>query len=304
MDSGAISKTALNTCFYRAYHFEHDSPKVFEDSVAGSLLTADEKESIEASMIATLARTRGGIVPDVERSLLVSEAVHANASTGAVLARFRWAEDWLHDAMERGISQYVILGAGLDTFALRQRDRAGHVTIIEVDTAAMQASKRQRIAMAGLVTPQNLHFCAVNFERDDLGAVLRDSSHDPARPTFFSWLGVTQYLTRSAIEQTFRSMREVSAAGSEIVFTYLDEKWFAPEHQISEIRAIFERNAGLGEPFLTGFAPSLLASQLAPLGFKLDENLEGPQQEERYFLNRNDGLRPTGIIAFAHAFAC
>lgn len=74
----------------------------------------------------------------------------------------------------------------------------------------------------------------MNFERHDLGAVLRDSSHDPARPTFFSWLGVTQYLTRSAIEQTFRSMREVSVAGSEIVFTYMDEKFFAPENRTPE----------------------------------------------------------------------
>jgi methyltransferase (TIGR00027 family) len=168
----------------------------------------------------------------------------------------------------------------------------------------MQASKRQRMSMAGLATPQNLHFGAMDFERDGLGVVLRGSSHDPSRPTFFAWLGVTQYLTRPAVEQTLKSIREVSVAGSEIVFTYMDEKFFAPANQTPEIRALLERTAGLGEPFLTGFVPSLLASQLAPLGFEIDENLEGAQLERRYYLDRNDGLRPsTGVIAVAHAFA-
>ena len=83
----------------------------------------------------------------------------------------------------------------------------------------------------------------------------------------------------------------------------MDEKFFAPENQTPAMRAVMERAASGGEPLITGFVPSLLASQLAPLGFNLDENLEGAQQEERYFLNRSDGLKPEGRIVYAHAVA-
>src|SRR5262245_39115812 len=134
--------------------------------------------------------------------------------------RSRIAEDALSEAVERGIRQIVILGAGLDTFGLRSPHGARQVRIYEVDHPATQAWKRQRLAEAQLAIPPGLHFVPVDFERDDLGKALSGAGFQQNSPAFFTWLGVVPYLTLDAIHSTLDYMASIQ--NSEVVFDYME----------------------------------------------------------------------------------
>jgi len=120
-------------------------------------------------------------------------------------------------------------------------------------------------------------------------------------PTFFSWPGVTIYLTREAISNTLKSIRSVAAPGSEFVMDYVDSALFLPEKQSPAMRALFDRVQRLGEPFISGFDPRTLAEELAVIGFELLEDLDHTGQEARYSATRADGLRPVEGTHFVHA---
>src|SRR5262245_34506201 len=246
MEPDRASWTARAAASCRAYHYAHDSPRVFEDSLAGSLVTPDEREVIK----------NGGASGERRRG-------------GSILGRARYNEDKLSDAISKGISQYVIIGAGLDTFALRRPDLQGRLRVFELDHPKTQAMKRDRLDQAALALPPHLHFCPTDFERDSVASALSRSAYDPGVPTFFSWLGVTYYLTRETIGNTLKSIRSVAAPGSEFVMDYLDSAVFLPENRSPDIRAIFDWVQRVGEPFITGFDPPTLAEELAVLGFEL-----------------------------------
>src|SRR5262245_31397538 len=186
-----------------------------------------------------------------------------------VLGRARYNEDKLSNAIAKGISQYVIVGAGLDTFALRRPDLRDRLRVFELDHPVTQALKRDRLSQAALALPPNLHFCPTDFERDSIASSLSRSPYDPGIPTFFSWIGVTYYLTREGISHTLASIRTAAASGSEIVMDYVDSAVFLPENQSPAIRAVFDRVQRVGEPFISGFDPCTLAAELAALGFEL-----------------------------------
>jgi methyltransferase (TIGR00027 family) len=283
----------------RAYHDVHDSPRVFEDSLAGRLITNEEKRIIEDSWLAGLGDLRSETATADDREIMLAQWFHRWAPT--VLGRARYNEDKLWDAINQGISQYVIVGAGLDTFALRRPDLWNRLRVFELDHPLTQALKRDRLVEAGLTLPPNLHFCATDFERESIAASLARSPYDPVMPTFFSWLGVTFYLTREAIYNTLTSIRAVAARGSEIVMDYANAAVFIPESQSPAMRALFNRMQSLGEPFISGFDPRTLAEELAALGFEILEDLDHTQQETRYFAGRTDGLRPVKFSHFAHA---
>ena len=218
----------------------------------------------------------------------------------ALLGRFprpqgpRWAP-------EKGISQYVIVGAGLDTFALRRLDLRNRLRVFELDHPVTQTLKRNRLVQAALVPPPNLHFCPTDFERESVASSLSRSPHDPAIPTFFSWSDVAIYLTPEAISNTLKSIRSVAAPGSEIVMDYADSALFLPENQSPAMRAVFNRAQSFGEPFISGFDPRTSPEELAALGFELLEDLDREGQEARYFAGRADGRRPVEFAHFAHA---
>jgi methyltransferase (TIGR00027 family) len=184
----ASGNTAFSVGLQRAVHHLFDpEPRILEDSAAWSLLNADERGLVEQR----------------------PELFQTNPVRGfrrRLLARQRYAEDALRraapdPAVQDGAWQYVILGAGLDSFAWRQPDWAGGLTIFEVDRPAEQAGKRERLAAAGLETPANLRFVEADFERDDLLDLLIAQGLSLSAPTFFSCLGVLVYLSREAIER-------------------------------------------------------------------------------------------------------
>jgi methyltransferase (TIGR00027 family) len=203
--------------------------------------------------------------------------------------RSRFAEDALRDAVEGGTRQFVLLGAGFDTFAYRQPRWASELRIFEVDHPASQAFKKRRLAAMRIVPPANVTFCPIDFEGVSLEAGLRAASFDEAQPAFLSWLGVTQYLTRDAILGTLRFVRRL-AAGSQIVFEVHLHESEIPESEREIARFAADASAARGEPWLSRFPPDEMRALLAELGYRSCFHLTPPEAQTRYFHGRNDGL--------------
>ncbi len=209
-----------------------------------------------------------------------------------IAVRTRFAEDALAAAVERGVRQLVVLGAGLDTIAFRS-PWGDRVRMFEVDHPATQAWKRARLADAGIKEPQWLIFAPVQFELETLADGLATAGFDPAQQTFFTWLGVVPYLTEAAIWRTLGFIAGVPG-GAHVVFDYADP----PESLSPEMRAYRDegaaRVAALGEKWLTHFEPQELHGKLAGLGFREIEDLGPPEIRARYFPSSTGPLPERG----------
>jgi methyltransferase (TIGR00027 family) len=208
----------------------------------------------------------------------------------SLAARSRYAEDQLHMALKQGIEQYVVLGAGLDTFAYRNPYPQNVLHVFEVDHPATQIWKRTRLEKSGIPIPKTLTFSPVNLETQPLEDGLRQAGFDTGKSTFFSWLGVTMYLTKDAVSATLRFVASMPA-GSGIVFDYM----ISPSLLTPTARRAFDslayRVAFAGEPFRTFFDPSLLKITLSAMGFGQVEDIEPEEMDARYFHGRKDNSR-------------
>lgn len=303
MEANHFSRTAMGTAFMRAYHAAHDHPKIFDDFLAHRLLTAEEQRIIEARHIELFQRTdpaRAAACSD--RPGLLAAWMQTGAPAPIVFGRARYAEDLLEKAVrQQEVSQYVILGAGLDTFAWRRPDLVARLQIFEVDHPATQSLKRYRLLGLGREAPDQLHFVPVDFAQEDLAAALRRSSYDPQAPTFFNWLGVTYYLSREAILATWRAIAEVAPAGSAVIFDYLDTDAFVPGRVARRVEIMMETVRKLAEPMITGLDPASLAADLEPLGLRLHEDLSPADIQARFFAGRTDGYYACEQVHYAWA---
>jgi methyltransferase (TIGR00027 family) len=209
-----------------------------------------------------------------------------------IAVRTRFAEEALAAAVERGVRQLVVLGAGLDTYAYRgaMRDR---LRIFEVDHPATQAWKRQRLTDAAIPLPECLTFAPVDFERETLTDGLAAAGFDRRQPTFFTWLGVVPYLSEEAIWSTLGYIASVPG-GAHVVFDYSDPPASLPP----ELRAHHDERAArvaeLGEEWRTYFEPEQLHARLIGLGFTEIEDLGPPQFAARYFPHRAGAVSERG----------
>jgi methyltransferase (TIGR00027 family) len=207
-----------------------------------------------------------------------------------IAVRTRFAEDALEAAVARGVTQLVVLGAGLDTYAYRNRQ--DRLRVFEVDHPATQAWKREQLAKASIEVPDALTFAPVDFERDTLADGLAAAGFDPMQQTFFTWLGVTPYLTESAVFATLGFIAALPG-GAHVVFDYSNP----PDSIVGvERRAFHEalatRVAAAGETFKSYFGSEALVVRLADLGFRDIEDLGPPEIAARYFPNHAGG--PSG----------
>jgi len=259
MSDHKASRTALGTAYMRAAHQVLDAePRILDDPVALPLLGP-----------AALQR-----IKDAAEEYRTPESL---ALRSHVVLRSRFTEDRLVAAVRRGIRQYVILGAGFDTFALRQPPWAQSLRIIEFDHPGTQSMKRSHLAAAGLVMPENADFAAIDFEHGSLRDGLLRYHGSRGGPTFFSWLGVTMYLKEDAVDAVLRSVASFPA-GSEIVLT------FAPRGESPSPLA--RRAENLGEPWVSYFEPDALDAILHGAGFSTVEFLSPEEAEARYFQRR------------------
>jgi methyltransferase (TIGR00027 family) len=235
------SRTALMIARQRAAHQLLDHGSILDDPLAMKILLEDEKDVVQFAN------------------------KHPFASIGRLFAaaRSRIAEDALSRAVERGVRQMVILGAGLDTFALRNPHSG--LEIYEVDHPATQAGKRQRLAEAQIALPPWLVFVPIDFERDDVGEKLVAAGFQQNSPAFFTWLGVVPYLTKEAIGSTLSCISSIG--NSEVVFDYMQppEAFSEELRQIEKARA--EQLEKIGERSDSRFEPDGIAAILRSHGF-------------------------------------
>lgn len=263
---GTPSRTAFGVAGRRAAHQLLDRPLVFEDPLA--------------------VRIVGGKVDTNENPM--SRALRA-----FMAVRSRFAEDRLANAVARGVQQYVVLGAGLDTFAYRNPFA---LRVFEVDHPATQAWKTELLAEARIAPPETATFVAVDFERDDLPKRLADAGFDLRQPAFFSWLGVTPYLTREAFDETLGFLSS-TARGSGVAFDWCVEPSMLSAMERMAVEAIAARVAAAGEPFQLFFQPEDLEASLHAAGFDHVETLGREEINARYFADRSDGLHVPGAAA-------
>jgi methyltransferase (TIGR00027 family) len=285
------SRTAMITCLMRALHTKYDRPALIDDDWADRLLTPEERNAFAATAM--------GALPPAERDRLLAAGagepiLHAawrsTGVYGGVVVRTRYAEEQLRAAVARGVRQYVVLGAGLDSFGMRRPDFAADVHVFEVDHPATQELKRRRLAACGAAIPPTLHFVPADLNQEDLGTALARSPYRPAEPALLSWLGVTVYLPREANLATLRSIAQATAPGSELVFTYIEQRALeSPSPVMQTARAAV---AAIGEPWLSGFDSATLPDQLRELGFACVEDLGPRELHHRYFASRTDALTP------------
>jgi len=271
MQTGKPSRTALRVAIRRAAHQIADPPSVLDDPITLRLIGPGHENDLERAM------------HSVGRDFRAFMA-----------ARSRYAEDHLAQAVASGVRQYVILGAGLDTFAYR--NPFPQVRVFEVDFPATQEWKRSKLADASIPLPENLIFVPLDFEHKTLADGLRESGLNLAAPAFFSWLGVVPYLTMEAFRATLATVAQLPA-GTVLTFDYA----FPPETLGPKRREIFDRLAGrvaaAGEPFRLFFTPGQAETELHRAGFHRVEQAGHEALNALYFRDRADGLKlsPVGI---------
>ncbi len=276
------SATALRIALQRAAHQVVDDPRIFDDPLALRILNLE-------------AGAASGPDPGWP------ERTSASPRLRAFLAvRSRYAEDELHAAVKRGVRQYVVLGAGLDTFACRNPYPEGVLRVFEVDHPATQAWKRAQLEQAAIPIPPTLTFSPVNFETQTLEQGLLEAGFDMAANAYFSWLGVTQYLS---VETVMAALGFVSSmpAGSSIVFDYTISPFLLGPGPRRAFDALVQRVARAGEPFRAFFDPSALKNDLAALGFTRIEDLSPEALNARYFRERTDDLHVSGFTHVMNA---
>jgi methyltransferase (TIGR00027 family) len=273
---GEPSRSALSVASLRAVHQLLDEPLVLSDPIALPLLGASTEAALRDDPFA--------LNDPMSRSL-----------RAVLVARSRFVEDELSSCVAAGVRQYLVVGAGLDTFAYRNPYRDEGLRVFEVDHPGTQRWKQQLLAEASISVPASLTFVPADFERDDLGSSLRHAGFRADQAACVSWMGVTMYLTTDAVAATLRTVAGF-AAGSRLCFDYrVPATMLNPvERVINDV--IEQRVAALGEPWLSTFDPTHLQRQLLELGFGTAESATPEDLNARYFARRKDGLRTGGGV--------
>ena len=259
MRVGQFSKTARGAAAYRAIHQTLDHGAIFRDPLAARIL--DEKTTAALSEIAA------------DESL--------RAIRLFIAARSRFSEDTIANCVTRGVRQVVILGAGLDTFSLRNSYGDLGVRVFEVDFPSTQMWKRARIRRAGLLEPPSLIFAPIDFEHESLAEGLTRVGFRQDQPAFFQWLGVVHYLTRDAVASTLEFISATSQAA--VVFDYAEPFQNYPVERRANVMAMAESAAARGEPWLSLFDPAELLQLLRNVGLEDVEDLGLPELVERFY---------------------
>jgi methyltransferase (TIGR00027 family) len=266
----APDSTAVRVALWRALHVEADPPPhVFEDTVGLKLVAPDDAWRSRPDMSAFTRPFRASIV-----------------------ARARFIEDLVAERAALGVAQYVILGAGLDTFAQRRAELASRMHVFEVDRPGPQAWKRRRLIALGFGIPDWLHLVAVNFEAGDAWwEALGAAGFDSGRPAVVAATGVSMYLTRDAIAAMLRHVATL-ARGSTLAMSFLLPIELADPDVRPGIERAAEGARASGTPFLSFFTPIEMLSLASDAGFRDVQHVPAATLAERYFSGRTDGLRP------------
>jgi methyltransferase (TIGR00027 family) len=272
LQTNVPDSTAVRVALWRAMHVQIDSlPHVLEDEIGLQLINPDAGWQQRPDM-------------------------HPQGTSGyraSIVGRTRLIEDLVVEQVSHGINQYVILGAGLDTFAQRRPDVASQLRVFEVDKPGTQEWKRRRLIELGFGIPDTLRFVPVNFEAgDSWKEKLTANGFDASQTAVISSTGVSMYLTKEANLTTLREIASLSP-GSTLAMTFLlpleliDPKE-RPQHQM-----VYEKARAAGTPFISFFEPSEIMALAREAGFKNAQHISRDNIIQRYFTGRTDGLQPS-----------
>ncbi|MFE4627001.1 class I SAM-dependent methyltransferase [Streptomyces mirabilis] len=264
--------TAVRVALWRAMHVRVDSPPhVIEDEIGLRLAAPDEGW-----------RRR----PDMDPR-------GTSGFRAAIVARARFIEDLVAEQAGHGVAQYVVLGAGLDTFAQRRPEIAARLRVFEIDQPGTQSWKRRRLIELGYGIPDWLRLVPVDFEAGaDWWEQLSDAGFDPGRPTVVACTGVTMYLTKDAIAATLRRLA-LLAPGSTLAMTFMLPAALVDDADRPALEATEPQARAAGTPFISFYAPQEMLALARDAGFKDVHHVSGTVLAARYFADRTDGLRPS-----------
>ncbi|MGE5401910.1 MAG: class I SAM-dependent methyltransferase [Ignavibacteriales bacterium] len=262
--------TAIRTALWRALHVQTDArPHIIEDEIGLKLIAPEEEW-----------RQRPDMDPHFLRRLRAS-----------IVARARFVEDLLIEQSTQGIGQYVILGAGLDTFAQRRPEIASKFQIYEIDQPGTQIWKQRRLIELGFGIPEWLHFVSVDFEISSWWEQLLKAGFDISKPVFISCTGVSLYLTKAAITSTLNQITELAAGSRLAMAFYLPLELLDEEDK--QLQQISEKGArAAGTPFISFFAPDEILALAQEAGFRNFATISSKDLAKRYFAGRTDNLSP------------
>jgi len=264
--------TAVRVALWRALHVQVDPPPhVFEDEVGLQLAAPDDGWRRRQDM----------------------DPLGTRGFRAAIVARARFIEDLVADEVGAGVDQYVVLGAGLDTFAQRRPELASRIRVFEIDQPGTQAWKSRRLSELGHGVPDWLRLVPVDFETDgDWWEQLCAAGFDRDRPAVVACTGVTMYLTKDATAATLRRLAGM-APGSTLAMTFTLPVDLVDQADRSALEAVKPQAQAAGTPFVSFYAPQEMLALARDAGFKDVRHVSGTVLAERYFADRTDGLRPS-----------
>jgi methyltransferase (TIGR00027 family) len=275
--SGEQLGTAEGAIMSRAIHAKFAEDPILDDFWAIELLAPENRQRIEASTGAK----------DVE----VTPGFDASPIFALGVASLRYAEDEVERCVRSGIDQYLILGAGFDTFALRRGDLSELVRVYEIDHPDVQALKRARVASAGRRPGSLPIFVPVDFETTSFAAEIGKSDFDGSRQAVLSWLNTIPYLSEEATVATLTEIQTVLAPGSRVVVNYGPDVALTPE-QAAFLARLLQVVSTTGEPTRSRWKPNDFVEMIADIGFDVVEHVTEADLTARYFEGRQDGSRP------------
>ncbi|MGM2839464.1 class I SAM-dependent methyltransferase [Bacillus cereus group sp. Bce002] len=301
MKKGEASITSLVSAFGRAYHSEFDNPKIFDDYVAKEFISQKERNDIEMNMVQGIHFFNTDIAQQFQDNLQeILKWITQVQLSPTPLARAAYCERVLLHEITLGTKQYVILGAGLDTFSFRHRELENKIEVFEVDHPSTQKFKKERIKEAELEVPNHLHFVSMDFTKGFSYEQLQNEGFENKK-TFFSLLGVSYYLTKEELSSLIECLFEMVPEGSSIVFDYPDENLFTEKGLSNRVENMVKMAAIGGEPMKSCFSYAEMEALLEKAGLLIYEHLSPKDINTFYFEGRNDYLKAFETVHYVHA---
>lgn len=267
----------------RAHHLLFDQDPVFHDDY-GAVLTSDWWKRVLR-------------VPVLRRVVMEWLLRPARPGAASVIGRARYLEDQVEPALDRGVTQYVIVGAGMDSFAARRPDLRDRLRIIELDHPNTQRVKRMRLG-PGHAFGDRVAYVPIDFEQEDIAYALQRSTFDPTQKTLFSWMGVSHYLPKPVVYDALESMRAAAPAGCEVIFDYHTHRKRTVDTLPQKFLRVLTRS--VGERQISAFDDAEVERILRERGLDTVDLITGDRMNAQYFMGRHDGLRALGHVRVAH----
>ncbi|MFL0504815.1 class I SAM-dependent methyltransferase [Ureibacillus sp. 179-F W5.1 NHS] len=302
MNNNEASLTSLISAFSRAYHSKFDEPKIFEDFIAADLITEKEFATIRENMINGIQFFNNEIAHQFQNQPdEILKWITQVQLSPTPLARAAYCENILQNEILLGVQQYVILGAGLDTFCYRYPHLNGRLEIFEVDHPTTQDFKKIRLTDTHYQIPKNLHFVSMDFTKLYNTEKLVGVGFNEKRKTFISLLGVSYYLTKEEFAKLLIELFAKLPKGSSIVFDYADEKLFEEKGVSNRVQNMVQMALASGEPMKSCFSYEEMEKLLEDANLLIYEHLSPDAIQNQFFSNRTDYLSAFETIHYIHA---